>query len=124
MDTDLPKDGWELVRHVPQGSRWHSASDCLRGTDHYGDPVNGHSPEDPEWTIPFDTVDFDEFLFASGDGTKWLVASKTNVLDKQGAPTKLTSIQTLSVLRGTLQRGLRLQHGIGLERVIALPHGI
>ena len=33
-----PAPLWKLVRHVPEGTTWHLATDQLGGTDVYGDP--------------------------------------------------------------------------------------
>ena len=68
-----------MVRRVRSGSRWHPATDQLNGFDTYGTYV-----EDPTsnstFSIAFNQKDFDEFLFATGDGEKWLVAEKNEVL--------------------------------------------
>lgn len=52
---------------------WHKATDHLKGIDIYGDPNNGIGAESPEWSIRFDHEKFDEFLFATGDGSKWII---------------------------------------------------
>jgi len=70
--------GWQLVRHVPAGTRWHPATDRLLGTHAYGKAgteLSAHS-----WSIRFDKATFDEFLFSTGDCKKWLVATKQSVL--------------------------------------------
>jgi hypothetical protein len=66
--------GWKLVRHVPAGSRWHPARDQLRGTQVYGNPRHNSRP----WSIRFPA--FNQFLFATGDCKKWLIADKNSVL--------------------------------------------
>jgi len=66
------------VRHVPAGGVWHPATDQLAGTDVYGTPAD--SLNAPAWSKKFDDIDFDEFLFASGDETKWLISSKDAVI--------------------------------------------
>jgi len=71
--------GWKLVRHVPPGTMWHKATDQLRGTDKYGDP-NGHS----EFSVKFIHEIFHEFLFSTGDCSKWLIAKKKEVIGDDG----------------------------------------
>merc|ERR1711962_1460490 len=66
--------GWKLVRHVPAGDKWHPARDQLRGTEKYGKPCG--STCDKAWSIPFDNDKFNQFLFATGDENKWLIAEK------------------------------------------------
>ena len=68
--------GWKLVRHVPPGNRWHKASDHLAGTAVYGDPTGGATSSE-EWSIKFDSIPFDKFLFITGDCQKWLVTTKS-----------------------------------------------
>jgi len=70
--------GWQLVRHVPQGGRWHPARDRLRGTARYGRRGNAVSPW--AWSVRFHNKDFNEFLFATGDCKRWLIAKKYSVL--------------------------------------------
>eukprot|EP00798_Chlamydomonas_sp_ICE-L_P018806 gene18806-25352_t len=79
-------DGWKLVRHIPgsysTGSEkipsWHPATDSLAGTDSYG-PQPGTANDAVAWTIPYAHVTFNQFLFAYGDFSKWLIASKAAV---------------------------------------------
>ena len=77
--------GWTLVRHVPSvtpsaggNSLWHPATDQLAGTETYGDATDDSEP----WSKDFETEvpGWGEFLFASGDCTKWLAATKEAVL--------------------------------------------
>ena len=44
----------------------------------YGTP--GGDTSDSTFSIAFSSITFDEFLFASGDCTKWLVATKSAVI--------------------------------------------
>ena len=68
--------GWKLVRHVPASAKaWHPATDQLRGTDVYGDPSNPNTA----WSITFNKTSFNQFLFATGDGEKWLITTKEQV---------------------------------------------
>jgi hypothetical protein len=70
--------GWILVRHVPAGATWHPATDLLVGTSVYGDSSQGPKSS-AAWSINFEDMDFDQFLFATGDETKWLIADKDQV---------------------------------------------
>jgi len=71
--------GWTLVRRVKAGNTWHPATDQLMGTHVYGTYVNNPTAH-ATFSIAFDINHVDEFLFATGDGTKWLVASKDSVV--------------------------------------------
>jgi hypothetical protein len=62
------------VRHLPPSDSWHPATDSLAGTDKYGDA----SLDSAAWSVSFGT--FDEFLFATGDAQKWLMATKASVI--------------------------------------------
>ena len=75
--SNIDGGGWTLVRHVPAGNVWHKATDQLRGTDVYGTPCGATGND--EWSIKFDKVEFNQFLFATGDESKWLIASKNEV---------------------------------------------
>lgn len=69
--------GWRLVRRVAPGNRWHPARDQLNGTAVYDDGRGTFSRA-------FDDTAFDQFLFATGDMQKWLVAARGAI---QRAPT-------------------------------------
>ena len=74
----LSEQGWVKVRHVPgRLGRWHKATDQMRGTDVYGG-----MREREEYSVRFADKTFDQFLFALGDMSKWVVASKEAVLGK------------------------------------------
>jgi hypothetical protein len=77
--AELVRNGWRLVRHCPAGDQWHHASDHLRGTAEYGDAAGGDHPNAPQWSVKFCEDVFDEFLFATGDGSKWIVVDKAEV---------------------------------------------
>ena len=44
------------MRHVPQGTTWHDATDALRGTDVYGDKDDDSNPFSVKW----DTEDYNQ----------------------------------------------------------------
>ena len=70
---------WKKVRHLPNGSRtWYKAVDQLRGTEVYGDPTDVSA----EWSIQFDNTPFNQMMFANEDYSKWIVASKDEILPK------------------------------------------
>ena len=66
-----------MIRHVPRGNNWYRATDQLRGTDVYGTPCGAKCNN--EWSIKFSNRRFNQFLFATGDGKKWLIADKNAV---------------------------------------------
>ena len=75
--------GWTLVRRVKAGDTWHPSTDRLSGTDTYGTkPAIFASTSDETFSVAFG--EFDQFLFATGDESKWLVSTKHAVL---GNPT-------------------------------------
>ena len=70
--------GWTKVRHMPSGNTGHPALDLLVGTDTYGDS----SDDSVAWSIDFESAapGYNQFLFSSGDGSLWLVATKSAVV--------------------------------------------
>ena len=84
-DSNVVGDGWQLVRHVPaSSSEWHPATDNLVGTDQYG--IYSTSNDAPAFSTKYDDISYNEFLFASGDCSKWLIAMKDEVLRQGGGP--------------------------------------
>jgi len=71
--------GWELVRRVKAGNVWHPAHDKCAGTDEYGTPSDD---VDSTFSKKFDTTDYNQVMFATGDMSKWLIATKKNVQKK------------------------------------------
>ena len=49
---------WRHVRHVPQGSTWHPATDQMRGTDVYGEEGG-----DMAWSISFADINYDQVIW-------------------------------------------------------------
>ena len=78
--TELWLEGgpWTLVRRVQPGSTWHPADDHCAGTSVYGTPSTDPTAA-TTFSVYFANVDFDEFLFMTGDGSKWLVAQRDQV---------------------------------------------
>ena len=54
------------MRRVKPGLFWHPAKDNLMGTDVYGKFVNRPTAKST-FSVKFSHMDFDEFLFATGD---------------------------------------------------------
>ena len=77
VTSKIDGGGWTLVRHVPAGNKWHKATDQLRGSDVYGKPCGATCGK--EWSTKFDNNKFNQFLFVTGDESKWLIASKAEV---------------------------------------------
>ena len=77
MRSDIDGGGWQLVRHVPSGGAWHRATDHLSGTAVYGKPCGGVC--DKEWSVRFDNIPFNQFMFAAGDDSKWIIIGRTQV---------------------------------------------
>ena len=69
---------WCLVRRVRSGPKWHAATDHLNGTDEYGSPCGRTSS--CSFSIRFDNLPFTYFKFETGDGEKWLIATKDAVI--------------------------------------------
>ena len=68
--------GWIEVRYVMgKFAKWHPSTDKLEGTDVYGIPFM----DENNWSIKFSHMAFNQFLFTTGDKTKWLIANKDQV---------------------------------------------
>ncbi len=77
------------MRHLPPSDGWHPATDSLAGTDQYGNArLNGAAA----WSVSFGT--FDEFLFATGDAQKWLMATKASVIGETYADSPRTIMRS------------------------------
>ena len=81
-DASVVGDGWKLVRHVPAGALWHTATDNLRGTSIYGTwSLNNDASL---FSIKFEHINYNEYLFATGNCKYWLISSKQQVLTQGG----------------------------------------
>ena len=78
VDETMKIDGgnWYHVRHVPKGPRWHKAQDGLAGTEEYGDP----NIMEEEWSVKFNDILFNQFLFVTGDQKKWSMISRGTLI--------------------------------------------
>ena len=59
-----------------ESTTWHPATDQLLGKEAYGDSSNDSVP----WSIEFKNMHFDQFAFATGDLSEFIVASKDKIL--------------------------------------------
>jgi hypothetical protein len=79
---EIDGGGWTLVRRVPANyGKWHPARDNAHGWDEYGvqDYMSGDSQaETGPWSLNWEQAvpGYDEVLFATGDGTKWMIMPK------------------------------------------------
>ena len=82
IDETMTIDGgnWSKVRSVPKGSRMFKSKDQLAGTEVYGEKFN----DDQEWSIKFDDVEFNQFLFVTGDKKLWMIVHKRTLFGKDG----------------------------------------
>ena len=69
---------WRLVRRVKPGASWHPATDNLVGFDVYGN--NRTETSNTSWSIKYDEDNFNEFLFKTGDGNRWMIMSRKEVM--------------------------------------------
>lgn len=86
--------GWKLVRRVKQGAEWHPATDNLQGTDVYGNAAVDYELSDLTFSVRFVDDDFDEFLFALGDFSRWMVVKKEQISMHGGASTLGSIVQS------------------------------
>jgi hypothetical protein len=84
LSKDIDGGVWEAKRYVPGNvyGKWHPATDDLVGTDVYGTRGCTTQP----WSEEFKSIDFDEFLFISGDGTKWMIMTRLEAIGTDAAP--------------------------------------
>jgi len=69
---DFQGGRWRCVRSVKPGESWHRANDRLNGIEQYDD-------NDGTFSKTFNDENFTEFLFITGDHSRWLIASKEAV---------------------------------------------
>jgi len=72
--------GWKLVRRVKAGNTWHPSRDSLHGTEAYGTFVDNPTV-DATFSKKWDENKCNWFLFATGDGTKWMVMEREAVMN-------------------------------------------
>lgn len=118
--TPITGSGWKHVRHVPQGSNWHPATDDLMGTASYG----SHLVETAPWTVPFSHVPFVEFLFVTGDCQRWLVASRDAVIGEHYSNTYRDIVESADSHNAPYQaqwynRGIKEDPWVSLQK-----HGV
>eukprot|EP01049_Picozoa_sp_SAG25_P019283 SAG25_NODE_5981_length_599_cov_1.130000_1_plen_78_part_10 len=75
-----------LVRRVAPGPAWHAATDQLRGDQ----PAYGTWTSDPtmdaSFGIPFNNLQYDQLMFATGDGQQWLIVDRDVVTVQPSNP--------------------------------------
>jgi hypothetical protein len=74
--------GWTQRRFVPGNNKWHPSVDQLVGTDVYGPAGSLYEA----WSIEYKSSDFDQFLFINGDGTKWMIMARVDVIGTEETP--------------------------------------
>ena len=100
---NLDGGSWLLVRRqsatLSNGEHWHACDDDLHGTCCYGPSAHFACSDEEKFSfenqstisplisyafsIPFEKVDYDEFLFSSGDGSQWAIFSRSEILKRQ-----------------------------------------
>ena len=83
--------GWTVVRFLPQGFANYFAEEYLDGTEFTGGPYETTNA----WSLQYDNVAFDQFLFTVGDydpTNQWLILNKDQILpyEKLGLPAGTT----------------------------------
>jgi hypothetical protein len=119
VHEELELTGWRLVRHCPKGSKWFKAKDQLMGTEEYGDQTGKDHPEAEEWSVSWERNKFDEFLFATGDGSRFAIIDRSEVRKPAAsasgtgptrvkASSEMASATIVSMLKG-FNRGAKME---------------
>jgi hypothetical protein len=82
LAKSLDGGGWIVRRFVPGNGKWHPSVDQLVGTDVYG--TEGSTVE--AWSIEFKSSTFEQFLFVSGDFTKWMIMTRLEAIGTDATP--------------------------------------
>jgi hypothetical protein len=78
-DMTNENGGWTLVRRI-SGSAWNGFSDNLAGTQTTG--IYKANLTDPStFGIQFNTMDYNEVYFVTGDRQKWLITDKDSIFN-------------------------------------------
>jgi hypothetical protein len=79
--------GWMLVRRVAADGFFSPAGDSLAGTDSFNTADSTNNLSASHWTIAWQTlgIDFDRFLFMTGDQSAWGVLGKDDVYATLGS---------------------------------------
>jgi hypothetical protein len=87
--------GWTLVRRVRAGPSWHPATDHLDGSEPAYGTFSADPTVDETFGVPFANMDFDQFMFATGDAQIWLITEKEQVQEIFGyAPRQILMSST------------------------------
>jgi len=88
-DPSVVGCGWKLVRRFAEGkdngaqhNYFHEANDFLRGTDVYGSYADD-AHIDRHFSMKYDNIKFDQFLFATSNGEHWGIMSKEEVFRRE-----------------------------------------
>ena len=99
---------WTLVRRVPTGTKWHPTSDRLAGTDTYGVAASGVADWQCNdigegWSINFEQAvpGYNELMFASGDGQRWVITTKDAVGGPLVSPPDWYSDEPRTILKSS-----------------------
>ena len=75
-----------MVKYLPENwvdpisglTAWFSTTDELLGTQTIGD----ENDSTKEWSIKFDDISHDMFLFGTGDQSKWITVERSELIEK------------------------------------------
>ena len=73
-----------LVRHAPQGTVWHAATDKLAGSASYGTYVSSATAP-AAFSVPFTLTPSTPVLFMTGDGNYYLLTNFSSVIATTGS---------------------------------------
>ena len=82
-DENIVGSGWQLVRHVPAGVGWNPTNDNLVGTSVYQTNQPSLSTSDPAWSIAFNNIQYNQYLFATGNCQYWLITGKNQIIPQR-----------------------------------------
>jgi len=77
--------GFELVRRVAKGTKWHPQNDDLRGTAKYGTPPTNPT-SGPTGTSQWNYGKVQYFMFSTGDYSEWMIIKRSMIDSKFGGP--------------------------------------
>ena len=105
---DVDNGGWTLVRRVKTNTdTWHPATDNLTGIDEYGSYLNNQLSNET-FSIKYNNRNYNQFMFATGDGAKWSIVNKNDIFNAIKENTNEES--TLNIVRSSINNS---PHQIG-----------
>ena len=86
-DPEVVGCGWKLVRRRQEhiAGYGHPTNDMLRGFEPYGNYEDNAHSKNGHFSIRFDHLDFDEFLFSTSEGRYWMIVDKEEFYKLQGS---------------------------------------